>query len=846
MINALLLDYIQQGATIITPNNRLATEVQTLFFQSQQDAVIEKPRCMPYQSFLHDAWKTHCRHYPTIHFPLLLNSRQTSYLWRQIIIANDEAVNYGLINEIHDAWSRCQRFQININADDFTLTPQTKKFQEWSQEFQHRLDNIPAITDDQLVNAFITQHISLRDETIIWYCFDDYTPQQLVLQNYLQQQGKMIKHLDLPKHTSNAPPIQHLFEAEDEEEEYQQLMAWIKQGISQGHQRIGIVVPDLNRQAPSLQRLLQQELTDISFNISAGLPLGSHSLVSHALVWLGFNNKTLTNHDARLLLYSPWIGYAKSELSMRAELLQHSLVLQEETIEQRVFISELNTSAPQLALLLKSLTLYPKKASIKEWIILFIERLRVLGFPGEYPLDSANYQCYQRFLLLFDELSELALISPILTRSQALSALETLAQTTVFQPKSIGNPPVQILGLLEASGCLFDRLWVTRMTDECLPQKIKPSAFIPNALQRDNSMPHASPERELHLATTILQRFKQSSTDCVFSYPRLSKDKPNLVCPLLIDLPAFKPSAISVLPHLSKLDYFKETYQYPFMSNETKAGGTALLANQAKCPFRAFAAHRLHIKKAITTSDGPNPAERGKIIHKIMEIIWQALGSQSTLLAMPINELDTLINDAIYSALKPYGYSRQHSFPALVQEVEQKRLRCLVEACLKWEKSRPNFTIVALEQAFRCVIGGITFNVRVDRLDKVADNKTWVIDYKSSLPKSLPWKEERPAEPQLLLYALLDDSINTLVFTGLKEGDVINKGFSDTQWELAGIVAIKQDEQWANYRKDWQTRINDLADEYSQGYCPPQPLSPSTCQQCDFQALCRFKVNASG
>ncbi len=285
-----------------------------------------------------------------------------------------------------------------------------------------------------------------------------------------------------------------------------------------------------------------------------------------------------------------------------------------------------------------------------------------------------------------------------------------------------------------------------------------------------------------------------------------------------------------------------ENYQIPVAEGEKTAGGTAILANQAKCPFRAFAEHRLYAQTALEISDGPNAKERGQVIHKVMELLWQSLQNQQTLLTLDAKQLEDYIEQAIHQALEPLIAKRSYSFSSLFQQVEMARLKRLVQACLHWEQQRPPFAIEALEQAFTINLAGIDFRVRIDRLDKLAQGKKWVIDYKSNLPQHLPWKEERPKEPQLLFYALLDDSINGLLFAQLKTGQLTCKGLTEENHAIAGLNAIKKEESWDDYRQHWRIHLNKLAEEFSQGHCPPQPASPSVCQQCNFQTLCRFRM----
>ncbi|WP_419421173.1 PD-(D/E)XK nuclease family protein [Legionella sp. D16C41] len=355
-------------------------------------------------------------------------------------------------------------------------------------------------------------------------------------------------------------------------------------------------------------------------------------------------------------------------------------------------------------------------------------------------------------------------------------------------------------------------------------------------------MPLFNPSYQLELAQKLFERLKCSSRHCVISYSRLSKDKANLPSPLLVNLTANYLQPQKTIP-TSYWESYIETYQIPLDDNEAVSGGTALLANQAKCPFRAFAAHRLQVKKAIETSNGPNALERGQIIHRAMELIWETLKDQQTLLSLSQQqELNLLIEQAIEKALTPYKELRQYSFPSVIQEIEVARIKLLVTCCLEWEKQRPPFEVEALEHAFMVKLADIEFNLRIDRLDKLTHGKKWVIDYKTSIPTYLPWREERPREPQLLLYALLDETINTLLFIGLKEGEISLKGLSEEHWPIEGLTYLGEDEAWSSRLTLWKEQLYQLIKEYSDGHCPPKPIHSSICQQCDYQSLCRFGI----
>ncbi|MGQ3890063.1 PD-(D/E)XK nuclease family protein [Legionella sp. CNM-1927-20] len=831
---AAVFSLMQQGATIITPNQRLAQILLADFYHAYPEFRHTKPLCFSYSDFLLTLFKKYCYLQPSNTNPLLLNSQQLRHLLKQII--SQDVLNQTLIDEVQNAWIYCQRWHLDIEHPLFTHTLQTQKFQHWIQQLQITLANMPAITEDQLIPFFLQHQFEIKVDNLVWYCFDYYTPQQEAFQHYLIDQGCQLHHLDLsPKESSPS-----FYVAKDDYDEYYQLIYWLKEQLAQGENKIGIVVPDLEIQIQPLKRILYQHFPPTTFNISLGQTLNTYELVAHALCWLNLNGKTLTNHQARLLLYSPYLSGSYSELFRRSQIMQESRFLQEEIFDQAAWLNELQTTAPSLAKLLQSLSNYPHAATPQEWINLFIKRLSLLGFPGEYTLDSDNYQCYQRFLTLFEEFKQLSLLTEKMTISEALISLETLAAATIFQPER-RPAPVQIHNILNANGSTFDALWIMRLTDENMPPKIKLSAFIPIKLQQENEIPLLNPAFQLELAQKMFDRLKHSSTQCVMSYSRLSRDKANLPSPLVANFIAnYLPKQKNLLK--AAWETYGEEYKIALVNEEQVTGGTALLANQAKCPFRAFAAHRLHAKKAIETSNGPNAIERGQIIHRVLELVWENLKSQQTLLTLPEDQLNNLIEQSIEQALAPYKELRQYSFPPLIQEIELTRIKLLVACCLEWERQRPPFEVEALEHAFTVQLAGIDFNLRIDRLDKLQNGKKWVIDYKTNIPNYLPWREERPREPQLLLYALLDETINTLLFTGLKEGEIITKGLSENRWPIDGLACIDEGETWSSRLASWRAQLYQLIQEYSEGQCLPNPIHSSICQQCDYQSLCRFGV----
>ena len=832
-----LFDLMAQGATVITPNNRLSAALLQHYFLQSTHKTLDKPNCMPYRSVLIQAFEQFKYQNPKQFHPILLNAAQCQHLWRNLIQSHTQITySEGLLKAVMQAWEFCHLWNIDPKHPAFNHTQQTQQFQEWWQTADQNIQELELITEHQLAPYLISRSLS-KEGSIVWACFDDFNPQQQKLQKYFDQQGLSQYTYDLAENTA----IPEIFAATDTKEEYQQLIAWLNFRLQQGDQRIGVVVPELQQQSRRLQRLFKTHFDPSVFDISLGQSLEEFPLIAHALTWLDLEMIQITHHQAALLLQSPYLGQAKEEFLNRCQYLQDSSLLQDQTLPLKRFAEDIKPQAPKLAELLTAIKPYPQQAAPHEWVQLFQERLNALGFPGDYGLNSENYQCLNRFNSIFDELRQLTVISCQLTARQALEAFNQLIKNTIFQAQK-SNARMQISGLLEASGCEFDSLWVMGLTDQCLPQKTHLSAFIPPQLQRDLLMPHSSPARELQYAQQTLQRLQKGSSRLIFSYPRLQGDYPNLPCSLINTVPVFAKLAVdNQLKTQTQLIAEEEVYALPLQADEHHGGGTALLANQAKCPFKAFAEHRLRAKPVQETADGLDNRERGQVLHKVMELLWQTLKSQELLLQLSAQALDTHIDAALETTLQPLSQIHPDSFPSLVQDVEYTRLKRLVLTYLEWEKQRPAFEIAALEHSYSINLAGLDFKVRVDRIDQVGESK-WVIDYKTSLPASKPWNEDRPKEPQLLLYALLEEQINALLLLQLKAGAISCNGLSEHPQDLPGISTLKKGQSWEQSRSIWREQLTLLADEFKQGHCPPQPANLSICQHCDFQNLCRFQA----
>lgn len=830
-----LLQALADNAIVITPNNRLSAQLLNDFATKHLslNQAVAKPLCLPYQSFLQYLLQKLQHSTPEYKHPVLLSASQERYLWQKII--NNHA-SLSIVPHIQEAWNRCRTWQVDINAPEFQATSQCQISQKLQIRFAEYLAKHNLISQANLVN-YLLKPLPLQQQKIIFACFDDYTPSQLLLQEHLTNLGNEILHFDLQ--TTRADYQQYI--AKDAADEKQAILTWLKEKLENNSDNLAVVMPNIAEQGQDLVRLIKKQLPDVKLNISLGESLDKFLIINHALRWISLNDKLIPQSEARLLLNSPFINGSQSEFTKRIELAQNSKLLSKRSILIEDFIQESHKSAPILSNILKNISKYPDSASPNTWSKIFAKRLQEFGFPGDYPINSTAYQCLQRLQDVFAEFKSLALLDKYMSKEQALATCSELIQQSIFQPQNT-KAQVNILGLLEASGCTFSSIWVNNLTDRCLPGKTNFSAFIPIELQKKLCMPHATNSRELQFAKQQLQRLKSSCDDIIFSYPSFIDDIPMLGSPLLHNMPR---ASLNILENqannTSKLVTYSESYKLPVNDPSTIKGGTSLLANQAKCPFKAFAKHRLYALTREDIFDWPNNLERGQMLHKILENFWEKTNSQSQLKILNSAEISVIVKEIIHDIVSSDQQNQLVDLDTVIANGEIERLTKLVTNALTWELSRPDFKINAIEKNYKIKLGELDFNIRIDRIDTLlgTDGEQVVIDYKSNMPSSKPWKDERPLEPQLLIYALLEPSIRCIMYLELKNSQVTANGISASDLHIDGIKPIKANEDWESMKMLWQEQLNTLAYEFCAGDCPPQPSKASICQTCDLQDLCK-------
>ena len=820
------------GITVVTPNRRLAQVLKSEFddFQAAKGlSVWEDADILPLDAFVARGYEDALYAEGGGELPMLLDEAQQRALWEEAIAGSKWA---GALLDVPrtaahamDAWRLAHAWGIAGALEKAGGSEDTRAFADWAKRYARRLKK------DGLVDAATLPSLGLgapKTRLLVAYAFDIVPAQaREIFSRFAFLESQPEKRPGEPSRTSYATPRAELEAA----------AAWARGRLAAGAKRIGVVVPDLELRRREAARVFARVMgSDAPFNLSAGEPLAGYPVVAFALGWLELSFSEKPFEEVSRLIRSPFLGGGEKEMAARA--------LQDARLREK---APATLSLPRLIGLLKEGPLRSRLERIfqvktpgrsaHDWARHFTALLEAAGFPGERALDSAEFQARAKFNEVLSAFSRLALVSAAFDSGKAVAQIRRLCADTPFQPER-AEAPVQVLGLLESAGQQFDALWVSGLTDQKWPLRARPHPFLPLALQRAAGIPEASADGALALDARITADWAAASPATVFSWARREEDRDLLPSPLIA---AFPERAVELPPldswrerifRSARLDTFEDE-RAPALKGREARGGTRVLANQAACPFRAFARHRLRAEALEAPAPGPDALDRGQLLHSLMANLWKQLGSSASLQ----EDVRPQIEQAAKAAVAGLGLEGR------LARLEVERLRKLAADWLDLERARPPFAVVAIEKKVSLEVAGLDLQGRVDRMDRLLEGEMRgthvVIDYKTGArvtPKD--WEGARPDDPQLPLYATaVPMDISAAAFARLRTGDMKFLGFSHKENEIPGVPAARD---WNAMAAGWKSANEALAGEFKAGAAAVDPKRGlQTCRHCDLHTLCR-------
>lgn len=877
-----IFSQVDQQTVILTPNRRLSATLHQYFVRyqiSRQQHFWQTPSILPILSWLESLWQQYID-IASEPLPLLLNATCEQLLWKDIITHTKKYEHLLKVSEtadlIQSAYKLITEWRCEINQPIFDSTDDYQMLQRLVRQYLNVCDKNHWIDMSRLPDELLKKEI-LLPKNIILFGFSELSPQLQQFFAHYQSVGSNIiniNSIDIKSQTKR-------FALKDQEDEIYHMANWAKTiyqaNLQNSELTIGIVIPNLdkirNRVAQIFSEVFmnfelasQTETIDnhsLPYNISAGKKLTQYPIIAAVFQILSFNPKYISQDLIWFLLSSPFIGDAESEKHERARI---DFILRDANIgdidtSNAYQMSPLSKYCPKLTKRIQltcdfiATTLHQPNITklYSEWAHYFNDMLTIMGWPGERSLNSEEYQTADRWLTLLNQLMLLDQVAAPVNVMQALQSLQNLANKLIFQPKT-NQASIQILGILEAAALPFDYLWLSGVDDTTWPPKPKPNPFIPRKLQRELQMPHSTAERELNYCQQLIEQFKKSAKTLICSYPRKNKENELQASPLILDIPEEESSndyPASLLSNrlfqAKNLETFVDEMGPQVAHNEKIRGGVHVLKYQSLCPFRAFSECRLQAKDLPTRQFGMRAKDRGNIIHKVLEILWNQLKDQQSLMNMREDELNFLVTNCISETFTLLAIN--HHYKSRYLQLEKKRLHKLITQWLMIEKQRAPFKVIATEKTTQLLIDQLTLSIKVDRVDELLNKQQLIIDYKTGKNNEISsWFGERPDEIQLPLYALMNSSIAGITYVQIVPGNSKFKGVCDQMLDIdingiKQISAIKQSTaDWKSQLLQWQETFQQLANDFHMGIAKVNPKDgEKTCTFCALKSLCRFR-----
>jgi RecB family exonuclease len=275
-----------------------------------------------------------------------------------------------------------------------------------------------------------------------------------------------------------------------------------------------------------------------------------------------------------------------------------------------------------------------------------------------------------------------------------------------------------------------------------------------------------------------------------------------------------------------------------------------VLTAQSQCLFKAFATARLAAQSWDPAEPGLTPSQRGQLLHAVLRAAWggppDGIRTQAELPSLK-SALPSLVHRVMQREIRP---ALRERMPRRYLELEEIRLTGLVREWLDYETGRIAFEVTETEAARTVALGGLTFNLRLDRIDRLSDHTLLVIDYKTGNVKPSAWELPRPDDVQLPLYAAFAlnpevEVLGGLVFAKVRAGEQtfagrVGDAASTLFAGLKGGSPLVKNALTAEQLLDWREYILQLADDFLAGHAEVDPReAPKTCERCGLQTLCR-------
>lgn len=315
------------------------------------------------------------------------------------------------------------------------------------------------------------------------------------------------------------------------------------------------------------------------------------------------------------------------------------------------------------------------------------------------PLKEAHSQIMYQYHLLKDTLKNYSLKDLLHLYLQEFEAN--------FRLDDSSGGKIRVMDTLETRGMQFDKIVIVDFNETCVPSLKDCDLFLNSALRKSLNLPTLLDKKNLQ-KHYYYQLFKNSK-EIALSYIESETSKAsNMLLELDLHIEPIKDAYTLFAPSPLK-DYQEEEIKAAIPKDFSFSASSLNAFLTCK---RRFYYH--YMKRFKESPKDENNSAVGSLLHELLKEAYEKDKNPYALEERLIWLLETREN------ITPK--ERLDTLVALKK----------IQAFYKKERERFNaeITILDLEKSFETIIQGVAFKGRIDRIDKTADNKIILLDYK--------------------------------------------------------------------------------------------------------------------
>ncbi|MDG1462740.1 MAG: hypothetical protein P8R04_04145, partial [Gammaproteobacteria bacterium] len=458
-MSADIYQYLRDGCTVVTANNRLARHLELEFSKAERasgKAAWRTPDVLPWSLWILRVWqeaRISIGAAVVIGDQRVLSSNQSALVWEQVI--NDLLDKHPTANPpalarlASRSWKLLHQWQV-ASADmcSAAYSADQKAFVAWSNSFRQRCKQQGWLTAEELparIGELLSKGLIDVSAPIRFVGFDDFNPQESMLLQALVEASVDAELIPSPQLLERCERLSFA----DEEQELTAAARWAKERLQKSPgESVAVLIPDLEQREAHVRRVFMDCLmpdwrsTGGKFlppvNISLGQPLVEKGMISTALRLLGLPWRAMPFADISLLLRSPYIAHFDSEQMQRAAA---ELALREQGIVEiraRSLAYRTRETAPEFSQLLAAMPKWNGSARASVWAERFAGLLKSCGWPGKQSPQSSEYRAFTKWQKLIEELAGMDAVLGEVSVGLALRVLRSMSASMLFQAE--GNP----------------------------------------------------------------------------------------------------------------------------------------------------------------------------------------------------------------------------------------------------------------------------------------------------------------------------------------------------------------------------------------------------------------------